>query len=68
MARKIKVIKERKWDRQVLKEKIREFLDKKGQADELQICEKFGLCLQFACEVIDELVAEGKIAPVKRKK
>lgn len=64
----MKIIREKKWDREILKTKIRQFLTERGSAHEMDVCVKFKIRLQLACEVLDELVAEGKIEPVKRKK
>lgn len=66
---KPKVIIGKKWpSREALKKTIRKYLDKKGTADELDIAVAMRITLQFACEVIDELVVEKKIAPVKKRK
>ena len=66
--KKPKVIVRKDWpSKDALKKAIRKHLDK-GPADELEICDALGIDLRTACEAMDELVAEGKIAPVRGEK
>lgn len=66
MKKQPKVIIGKKWpSRDALKKAIRKFIGK-GQADELEIANAMRIGLRHACEVIDELVADGKIEPVKK--
>jgi hypothetical protein len=65
VKKKQKVIIEKRWpSRDALKKAIRKFLDKKP-ADQLDIATAMRIDLRLACQAIDELVADGKIEPVK---
>lgn len=67
IKKKPKVIIEKKWpSRAALKRAIQKHLDK-GPADEMDVAEAMRITLRMACEAIDELVADGKIEPVKKE-
>lgn len=60
--KRVKVIRAKKWKTEAALEKaIRAFLDKHPGSDELAICDAMGIDLRRACDVLDRMVADGKV-------
>lgn len=62
MTKRIKVIHEKKWKTETaLENAVRRYLDRHPDSDQLDICNAMRIDLRRACELLDRLVAEGKV-------